>query len=592
MVALSIACMTGRSWAQDDNEAMGLVAKAMDAYSNLQMDEAKSQLEKALAMEDTLNDWTMAKIYVSFGVLWVGGYQDTMQAEDSFVAALCYDSTIRVDPLFSTPDIDMMYTRAKSTATPALCAEKGWGSVSLPPCGEHAPIREQKRRYEFPFFLTLSPDIRYKVSSIVVHYAFDSGDDFNLIELNPVGGGFGAVLDCETGDILLRDPSTVSYYIEGVDTSGTPVCSNGSEKDPLGIVVGDEASPYPPVSGLIAKECRDCGPLNPCRGDTPEGEVCTVTKECQVGLVCGDDFKCRADEKTDDDDDDDEPPVKGKGPSKFYVNLMGGSGFGIMSKDMKIRRADLGEDADPRDYLSIQGGYTLPGEGAIETIDADAKGAGWNGIPIRLAVGLFVTPKLSIELSGRVDAFVITNIEPVSCWEDSGGNLDQMIDITPTGEVDELGRTIYNRDTRGICRFPWHDPDPVHFDALTNDQKETLGRHAVALDANGNSKTKHKNQVAWLVNARVRYQLLTKNALRASVFGGVGYGYVHYKVNSTSGTDEYFPLIGMVNIEFGPGLAYYFTKNLGLVFDLPITFLVGDGFAVNFDFNLGLGVGF
>ena len=48
----------------------------------------------------------------------------------------------------------------------------------------------------------------------------------------------------------------------------------------------------------------------------------------------------------------------------------------------------------------------------------------------------------------------------------------------------------------------------------------------------------------------------------------------------------------MVNIELGWGLAYFFNRHVGLIFDVPIDFILGDGFAINFDVNLGLGVGF
>jgi opacity protein-like surface antigen len=267
---------------------------------------------------------------------------------------------------------------------------------------------------------------------------------------------------------------------------------------------------------------------------------------------------------------------------------------------MHIRRAEFGEEdtdpyriPDPRDEIMD---YRGRGTGAIVEFDErpDKKPASaWNGIPVRLELGFHITPKLSIELAGRFDAYVVTNIEPVSCWDAAGGDLFTMVDVTPIDDDNDGVPDRYVNNDPGKCSFDWADPSPIEVSQLQNSPAniETLGKAAVAQE-NGETVTTSSNQIAWLVTARVRYQLITKGGLRGTVFGGAGYGHAHYRVSSTTGNDVYFPLIGMAAIELGPGVAYYFTDNIGLVFEVPITFLVGDGFAANFDFNLGLGAGF
>jgi hypothetical protein len=97
-------------------------------------------------------------------------------------------------------------------------------------------------------------------------------------------------------------------------------------------------------------------------------------------------------------------------------------------------------------------------------------------------------------------------------------------------------------------------------------------------------------QYAWIVNARARYRLVSAGAFAFSVFGGIGYGYIQYRI-AGAGT-SYFPMAGMVDIEVGPGISYFFTDHFGVNLEVPIDILVADGFALNLDLAVGLGFGF
>jgi hypothetical protein len=75
-----------------------------------------------------------------------------------------------------------------------------------------------------------------------------------------------------------------------------------------------------------------------------------------------------------------------------------------------------------------------------------------------------------------------------------------------------------------------------------------------------------------------------------SVFAGLGYGHIKYKVPGK--TVDYFAPVGVVDIELGPQFAFYFTDFFGVHIELPFYLVFGDGFAFNAEAILGAGFGF
>ncbi len=547
--------------AQDNSErALDLVGAAMDAYSNLEMDKAKGLLEQALALKDTIDNVTLAKVYVGFGVLWVGGFTNSSESKTSFIKALCLDESAKVDPLFSTPEIDLAFTEAKSAVSPATCREMGvGGNVSMPPCGMHDPIPEQKAGYEVPFYVDVDPSVRFQLSGIAVKYAFDNKGQFRTLVLDSIGdSGYGALVTCDKGEIRTANPDSVQYYIEGYDSNNNVICGHGSEETPMDVIMGNDV-PIIRRPGLDPVSCT--APV--AKKDV--GESCMMESECKEGLKCNDDFKCEGERGGEGTTP---TPTTGKGPKKFYVTLTGGAGFGYINKDVVVNTFNSDAETVP---INEDSTTTVPTRGVIETNTNKAGGTGWSGVPIRLTIGYKFTPKLSAEISARVDGFVVSYKNPISCWDDSGASpttLRQFYDGTKCSTDIQNSEALY-----------------------TDDEVEYVARRSGVLK-DGKVRQEIKYQVPWIINARVRYQFLTKGGLQSSFFGGVGYGHIQYRVPDTGSNLIYYPLVGMVDIDLGIGLAYYFTKNVGLVFDVPIDFMVGDGFSVNFDFNLGLGFGF
>jgi tetratricopeptide (TPR) repeat protein len=104
-------------------EALSRVGAAMDKYSELDFDTAKAFLEQAMTLAPDLDKKTLARIHLSFGVLWSGGFADHEKARRHFLIAVCFDPGILIDPLFLTPEIDAEFSSAKVQANPGTCQE-------------------------------------------------------------------------------------------------------------------------------------------------------------------------------------------------------------------------------------------------------------------------------------------------------------------------------------------------------------------------------------------------------------------------------------------------------------------------------------
>ena len=576
---------------EEDENAGALVTEAMDAYSNLEMERAKELLDQAIALGDSLSNNMRSKIHSSMGIISISGYSDAAAGQIHFIKATCYNDDAKVDPLFSTPEIDLIFTQAKDSTTVQKCEEYGifppWAGPKITPCGNFRQPTEQKKSTEVPFYLDVAALIEYQIDRLVLYYSYDSGKYQDVTMTRKSGNGFGAMLECEAQELRVNNPNEITYYIEGIGSDGSVICGQGNDEFPLTLTMTEGASPLPPVGGMSPQECLQCVSGDVAcqkklaaitRGDARDGDACTTDNDCVMGLICDPSlFTCAT-----------EPYVEPKkeevvGPSKFYVALGGGSGGGYLNTSVSISRPDFpptdgnrepNRPYDPREIITGQ-----PEEsplGIIRTSDEDTSGFAWAGVPIRLALGYQITPKLAVEVSGRFDAYVTSSSPPRSCYDAAGGDFNQMI----------------NNANAGYCNITFDR------DAFSDEQIVEMGKVAMETTPDPNDSDKktvvlHKKyQYAWLVNARVRYRFITSGSFVASVFGGVGYGHIQYLVPDKENKRKYFPLPGMVDIEIGPGIAYYFNNHVGFFADVPIDFLVGDGFAVNFDLNVGLVFGF
>jgi hypothetical protein len=557
--------------------AATLLRDAMEAYGNLDLENSKSLLDQAGALGPQLDNSTLARVYVSFGILWTGGFADNAQGQKNFILGLCLDPEVMVDPLLSSPDIDMIFNLSRSQATaercPAALAGAGIrsGRVSstvagdLPVCGKHTPMNEQKRKYELPFFLEIDSGMARVVKGLKVFYAFDAAANYSELEMIKRNQGYAALLDCDRGQIRIYDPATVAYFIEGYDEGGRVVCAPGSKTAPM----LPDIEPMPSIVGMTPKECAPCPPWDEACGKTSFlpglGAPCQPDVGCNEGLVCNEMGICEFVEES--------SAAQKSGPKRFYVNLTGGVGFGYQKAEIEVRETEKLED----------------GSVMLSSKQQTPAGFAFGGVPIRLNIGIFLSDNFSLELVGRFDATV-----------DSLKITNSCLDALERAGVKPDDNGIYSYDDAwGVfCGGPANAKTPEGLDldgqpGISREEAERL----VEVRVNNQTNTQRVAtsvafQIGWMAALRARYRVVHKGGLNISLFLGAGYGQFSYNVPDNAGGSTYFPTVKGMIVELGPEMAYYFNKNVGLVFSLPVDFAFLDGFAVNFDPSLGLSVGF
>ena len=583
MLLTTVTLMTASApaFAQGDpatqQKVVGLVKAAMDAYGNLDLDNATNSLEEALGYAPDLDKTTLARLYVAYGTIRVGGQNDNQGGQHDFVTALCLDNTVAIDPIMSSPDIDTVFAAAKQEATEDQC-QVVLGTIVLPadvklgppkgkvvdpgvpPCGAHTPIELQKQREELPVYLEVDPMMRTRLAKIVLKFSFDGSPEFHDIVFGPAGPGYGAQVTCDEGQIRLYDPSSISYNIEGYDHLGNLICGFASAQGPQVVAMAPDAPPAPAVPGLpMPKECTPCPPWDQTCGQVAkpkEGEMCDAQGACADGLTCGEAGICEAGGGG---------SGEARGPGKLYIDILGGISFGAEGKDMSSA-SFITKNANGDNVIGHpqnQGGFAF------------------SGVPLRLTVGYKIKDWVSVEVGARLDAFEMTTVDKnvQSCWDAANGDLDR---INGTGDYDGepvLSCTTVNHVKPGDAAFD----EGVAKQSIALTAPRSEGGEAVE------STTPHIGK-AWLVNARARFRLLQKGGLQISAFAGLGYGHIMYMVKA--GNRAFFPAPGFIDIEVGPSLRYYFNDHGGIALDVPIDAVVGDGWAVNFDVLLGLSVGF
>src|SRR5512137_2630945 len=106
--------------------------QAMAMYSDLRFAEAKQLLQQA---EATCNQYgvrgqPLARTYSNLGIVEAGGMGNNAGALDYFKKALCQDRTVMLDPLNTTPDIQMLFNAAQGQVqAPGACS----GAAPVPP---------------------------------------------------------------------------------------------------------------------------------------------------------------------------------------------------------------------------------------------------------------------------------------------------------------------------------------------------------------------------------------------------------------------------------------------------------------------------
>jgi hypothetical protein len=124
--------------AQVDAQVGELNSQALEAYQALDIDTARAKLEQAISMAQQAGyaGPAVAQSYMNLGVVYIAGMNDRDQGLGAFLSALCMQGDVQLDPLLSTPDVQVVFTQAQQDARGGAC---GPGAVPMAPAAPPPP---------------------------------------------------------------------------------------------------------------------------------------------------------------------------------------------------------------------------------------------------------------------------------------------------------------------------------------------------------------------------------------------------------------------------------------------------------------------
>ena len=585
-------------------QAIALKKEAMAAYGNLDLDTAIAKLDQAAAMGSQLAASTVAQIYISYGIIYVGGQGDNAKGQDFFTIARCLDASISIDPLYSTPEVDMIFKMAQARANqqtcPAMLANVSYmGNQGppptqppvnqplppmpqqpgmLPPCGVHNSPMQQRKSTELPLMLQVDPAKLVTLDRVVLNYAYDGAPTYFEMDMKKGDQGWvTALLSCDEGQITAFDPSTITYYIEGYDMAGNVVCGQGSAQQPYTVTMNPGAPIVTGLAGMPTPQmCTECPPWDQdCHGGgAGKGTPCFSDEECLDGQWCSDTGYCEGGGDGGKQGFDEFGEGGAKAPTKFYFNLSLGSGAGY---------ANSPNQWYVRSYYDTPAGE-VPNkdEEFYAYTESGVNKGSLGGMPLRAQVGFHINPKLSIEVGMRFDLSALWRKQKnvVYCGDGAVDNPDYI----PNGQQDEIDGDTYT------CVAPLAGFQPSDnltlFGAYFDDRTDKV----YSVESDALSK-------AWLANVRIKGRFVNKNGNQLFWFGGLGYGHLYFApkmvdVDADGTNDRIIITPGMINVEGGIGFAHYLNRNFGVLVEMPIDLAFGEDSTFGFNADLMLGISF
>jgi hypothetical protein len=394
---LALAVMASRPAEAQMRRVLDLNRRAMDAYTNLEVEESMDLLQQALqnAESNNVSGTPLANTHANLGIVAVGGFGDNAAGLQHFMNAIRAERDVALDPLNSTPDIQSVFLLARNRVGNNGGGNdgngNGGGGIVRTPAepGQipHQPVPEQLANTAVPIFVEVPEGA--PVNGITVHYQAPGMRVFRAVEMRRMEGGFGLELPCAEAMA-----PRVSYYIEAFDEGGERMGTAGTSESPFAVeIVSFRTMPAPALPGQPAPEqCTDteCPPGMECNqsGNAGLGATCVDTSECRAGLTCSDNF-CIASEH---EVDGDEPADNGDMP-RFFADIGFTLGIGFASSGTRA-------DAQGTDDSYVESGAgDCPDEG-FQCVRLEQSGT----LPTyaaRLTLGYWIIPRFALAATIR-----------------------------------------------------------------------------------------------------------------------------------------------------------------------------------------------
>lgn len=361
-------------------QVLDLNRQAMDAYNNLEIEQAQTLLQQALdaATRGRVTGSPLARTYVNLGIVAIAGMGDNGAGLSSFVSALQADPSVALDPLLSTPDIELIWTQAHARAGSGPIQVTPPPVDTTPPAGSgdlaHTPITEQLRATPVPVYV----EVPGRPAHVYLYYRGHGMRDFERAEMDRVGRGYGYEIPC--GDVF--EPE-VAYYIAVFDASGSPISFAGSQSSPISVpIVATRSTSAPALPGRAPPtQCtsmeEECPPDLPgCHttastGTRGLGDSCRVDGDCTSGF-CEDDL-CAIGERQGGDGGGG-GGSEDNGAPRFFTRISVGTGLSYVQTGMPTDRNICNQEAStgaPGDCGAVDNPQPVPPDqyARITTVD-------------------------------------------------------------------------------------------------------------------------------------------------------------------------------------------------------------------------------
>lgn len=259
-----------------ESAAKDAMRKAQADFADSAFDDAILRLKRAIkaCTPARCTATTRAALQRDLGVMQLKkGKRDT--ALIAFGEAAKLDPKITLTGPYATPDVRAAWDSLRDEAS------------GVQPSGDfvHTPAAEQAVRTPIPVYVEYEGSA--PLTSVVVKYKGAGATEFTKIDLARRGKGWGGLIPC--ADVT---EGTMRYYVQGFDSSGSPIALSGSPKKPhfvpVRAAISGRAPSLPGASPpATCSDTSDCPPgMAGCGAASSEssgGERCENDAQCATG---------------------------------------------------------------------------------------------------------------------------------------------------------------------------------------------------------------------------------------------------------------------------------------------------------------------
>jgi len=296
LAVIAFAATAGAESGGPEARVERLHERALEAYSNMEMDEALSLLQRTLqvARRQDIGGPLLARVHITYGTVLILGHGRLADGREHLVTAARESDEVEPDPMLSTPLLEQVWLDVIAEVRPRAGGEEPPPDDSLDPgdpdeppptFGQgrlvHTPVREQLADHAVPIYVELqqTPEIR----RILLAYRAPGMAGWLSVDMGEHGDGFAARIPCHrvTGDYI-------DYFITVTTAEeGPQLEGGGSRDDPFRVTIGEGFGGAPPH--LPGED-----PEPPCSEDSRSGRETPLDQrdrlfyvEAQVGTGAG-----------------------------------------------------------------------------------------------------------------------------------------------------------------------------------------------------------------------------------------------------------------------------------------------------------------